>query len=86
MSFIADVAPICTCFTKKNENEAVKSLWKLRIGAVVSLSFYAEKVKDHSVAKFVGQEKDEEIKKMQFMLQQMQAKLHAAATDTQVWL
>ena len=32
------------------------------------------------------QEKDEEIKKMQFMLQQMQAKLHAAATDTQVWL
>ena len=61
VSFIADVAPICSCFTKKKENEAVKSLWKLRIGAVVSLSFYAEKVEDHSVAKFVGQEKEEEI-------------------------
>ena len=27
----------------------------------MSLSFYAEKVEDHSVAKFVGQEKEEEI-------------------------
>lgn len=33
------------------------------------------------------QEKDEEIKKMQQMLQQMQAKLQAAGSnDTQVWL
>ena len=31
------------------------------------------------------QEKDEEIKKMQMMLQQMQAKLQATAPDTQVW-